>query len=135
MNLDNLTGLTVGKVLQVSGITSLGYSNPNAVAITQTYATTTSTVPTVTAATPAAATAAALTVVDGAGTNNASIAAITDNASTIAAVQELADQINKLIVDAASLRTQLTAANADILANRKLINQLVDILQAAGIAG
>lgn len=106
-----------------------------ATTLTQTYSTTTATVPTVTAASPSALTAAALTVVDGAGTNDASIAAITDNASTIAAVQELADQINKLLVDLTSVRTQLIAANADILANRKLINLLGDALQAANLLG
>ena len=44
-----------------------------------------------------AAVPATLTVVDGVGTNNASIAAITADASVIAAVQELAAAINAII--------------------------------------
>lgn len=69
--------------------------------------------------THAARTATVLTVVDGVGTNNQSIAAITDNASTIAAVQELAAAINALIVDVAD-----TAG---------VVNALVDDLQALGL--
>lgn len=39
----------------------------------------------------------ALTVTDGAGTNDGTIGAITDNASTIAAVQELAAKVNAIL--------------------------------------
>lgn len=67
------------------------------------------------------ATAAALTVSDGAGTNDGTIGAITADASVIAAVQELAAQINKLVADNADLRQGLTA--------------VIDDLQAAGIVG
>lgn len=60
------------------------------------------------------ATASALTVTDGVGTNNGTIDAITDNASTIAAVQELAAMVNKLIDDNADLRQGLTAVIDDL---------------------
>ncbi len=53
------------------------------------------------------ATAAALTVADGAGTNNNTIETITADASVIAAVQELADEINKLVLDTAAIRAKL----------------------------
>lgn len=80
-------------------------------AFTQTYATATKT--------HSNPTAAALTVTDGAGTNDGTIGAITDNASTITAVQELAAQINKLVTD---------------LANTKgVLNSLIDDLQAYGL--
>lgn len=62
----------------------------------QTYATATGT--------HANPTAAALTVTDGAGTNDGTIGAITADASVIAAVQELADQINKAIADIANVK-------------------------------
>lgn len=80
-------------------------------AYTQTYATADKT--------HAAPTAAALTVTDGAGTNDGTIGAITDNASTITAVQELADQINKLVADMAD--------------TKQLINAVIDDLQAYGL--
>ncbi len=80
-------------------------------AYTQTYATADKT--------HSNATAAALTVVDGAGTNDGSIAAITADTSVIAAVQELADQINKLV--------------ADQLDTKQLCNAIIDDLQAYGL--
>jgi len=64
-------------------------------------------------------TASALTVVDGVGTNNQSIAAITADASVIAAVQELAAAINALIVDGADTKAA--------------VNALIDDLQALGL--
>lgn len=82
-------------------------------AYTQTFSTADKTI--------ANATAAVLTVTDGAGTNNGTIDAITADASVIAAVQELADQINKLIADGADLRQGLTA--------------VIDDLQAANVVG
>lgn len=81
-------------------------------AYTQTYSTANRTV--------AAQTAAALTVTDGAGTNDGTIGAITADASVIAAIQELAAQINKLV--------------ADDLDNRQTINAIIDDLQALGFA-
>ncbi len=60
------------------------------------------------------ATATALTVTDGTGTNNGTIDAITDNASTIAAVQELAAAILKLIADDADMRQAITAIIDDL---------------------
>lgn len=65
-------------------------------------------------------TAADLTVADGAGTNDATIGAITADASVIAAVQELADQHNKLKADLADLK--------------QFVNSLVDDLQSLGLA-
>lgn len=80
-------------------------------AITQTYSTADATI--------AAMTAAALTVTDGAGTNDGTIGAITGDASVIAAVQELAAQINKLVTD--------------LTADKKNLNKVIDALQAAGL--
>jgi len=71
--------------------------------------------------THATRTATALTVTDGAGTNDRTIGAITADASVIAAVQELAAAVNALIVDLAD-----TAG---------VVNALVDDLQALGLAG
>lgn len=104
-------------------------------AYTQTYSTATRTVAALTTAAPTAMTAAALTVTDGAGTNDGTIPVITDNASTITAVQELADQINKLVVDLTSVRTQLVAVQADILDMKKNDNAVIDDLQRFGFAG
>ena len=78
---------------------------------TQTYSTADRTI--------AAPTAATLTVTDGAGTPDGTIGAITGDASVIAAVQELAAQINKLIADDLDVRQGLSA--------------LVDDLQAVGV--
>lgn len=80
-------------------------------AYTQTYATADKT--------HSAPTAAALTVADGAGTNDGTIGAITGDTSVIAAVQELADQINKLI--------------ADLADTKQLVNSVIDDLQAYGL--
>lgn len=54
-----------------------------------------------------ALTAAALTVADGAGTNDGTIGAITADASVIAAVQEIAAQVNKIVTDLATLKTKV----------------------------
>lgn len=75
-------------------------------AYTQTYTTADRTI--------ANPTAATLTVSDGAGTNDGTIGAITGDASVIAAVQELAAQINKLIADGLDLRQGLTAVVDDL---------------------
>lgn len=112
-------------------------------AYTQTYSTASKTVATLTTAAPTAITAAALTVADGAGTNDGTIAAITNAANAgsadvgpvIAAIQELADQVNKLVTDLTSVRTQLVAAQADILAMKGNDNALIDDLQRFGFAG
>lgn len=82
-------------------------------AYTQTYTTADKTI--------ANPTAAALTVTDGAGTNDGTIGAITADASVIAAVRELAAQINKLVADNLDLRQGLTA--------------VIDDLQAVGLVG
>lgn len=82
-------------------------------AYTQTYATADKT--------HANPTAAALTVTDGAGTNDNTIGAITADASVIAAVQELADEINKLVTDLADVK--------------QLVNAVIDDLQALGFVG
>jgi len=103
------------------------------VTFTQTYSTSDATIAALTYVAPSAITAAALTVADGAGTNDGTIGAITDNASTIAAVQELAAQIGKLVTDLTSARTQLVALAADALADKKNMNKIVDALQAIGI--
>ena len=66
-------------------------------------------------------TATALTVTDGAGTNDGTIGAITGDASVIAAAQELAAAVNKIIVDLAD-----TAG---------VVNAVVDDLQALGLVG
>ena len=82
-------------------------------AYTQTYSTADKT--------HAAPTAAALTVTDGAGTNDNTIGAITADASVIAAVQELADEINKLVTDLADVK--------------QLVNSVIDDLQSVGLVG
>lgn len=71
--------------------------------------------------THAARTATALTVADGAGTNDGTIGAITADPSVIAAIQELAAAVNALIVDLAD-----TAG---------VVNAVVDDLQEKGISG
>lgn len=80
-------------------------------AYTQTYSTADKT--------HAAPTAATLTVSDGAGTNDNTIGAITADASVIAAVQEIADEINKLVADVADVK--------------QLVNSVIDDLQAVGL--
>ena len=85
----------------------------NRPAYTQTYATADRT--------HADPTAATLTVSDGEGTNDNTIGAITGDATVIAAVQELADEINKLVADVADVK--------------QIVNSLIDDLQAIGIVG
>ncbi len=58
-------------------------------------------------------TAVALTVADGVGTNDGAIGAITNNATTITAVQELAAAINALIVDLANVKGVVNSLNDD----------------------
>lgn len=68
----------------------------------------------------AAITASALTVTDGAGTNDGTIPAIStggaaaDQDDTIAAIQELAAMINALVVDVTALKAGVDANNAAI---------------------
>jgi hypothetical protein len=80
-------------------------------AYTQTYSTADKT--------HAAPTAATLSVADGAGTNDNTIGAITADASVIAAVQEIADEINKLVADVADVK--------------QVVNSVIDDLQTLGI--
>lgn len=80
-------------------------------AYTQTYSTADKT--------HAAPTASTLTVTDGAGTNDNTIGAITADASVIAAVQEIADEINKLVADVADVK--------------QLVNSVIDDLQTLGL--
>lgn len=124
--------------------------------VTQNFATADATHAARTANAPAAATYAAptappsaLTVTDGAGTNDGTIGAITDNASTIAAVQELAASIGSIITsitstqtqlaalaaDVANIRTELTALRVDHLDSASLLNSVVDAAQARKILG
>jgi hypothetical protein len=81
-------------------------------AYTQTYSTADKT--------HAAPTAATLTVSDGAGTNDNTIGAITADASVIAAVQEIADEINKLVADVADVK--------------QVVNSIIDDLHSHGVA-
>lgn len=76
------------------------------------------------AATYAAPTAppAALTVTDGAGTNDLTIGAITGDASVIAAVQELAAHNASMRTALLSTNTQLAALAVDVAALRTEIN-------------
>jgi hypothetical protein len=127
---DTTTGtvvVTVGAAvrLNVAGDAQVGSATTDLVAFhgstptdqcaayTQTYATADRT--------HSAPTAAALTVTDGAGTNDNTIGAITADASVIAAVQELADEINKLVADLADAK--------------QLINSVIDDLQEKGLVG
>ena len=91
-------------------------------AITQTYSTTLTTVPAdtsnaITDSTTGAVSTSALAAmsgVDGAGSNAAPLTATKNNIATLAA--------------------ELALTKADALATKKLVNQLIDILQAAGLA-
>lgn len=111
--------------------------------IVQTFSTADATHAARTASAPAAATAAALTVADGAGTNDGTIAAITNAANAgsadvgpvIAAIQELADQVNKLIVDVADIRTKFGQDIADLADTASVLNSVTDALQSRGILG
>lgn len=60
-------------------------------------------------AAPAALTAAALTLADGAGTNDGTIAAVTDAATALAGIQELAAQHAKVVTDLTALRATVAA--------------------------
>lgn len=108
---------TTGTKIGTATTQKIGFFNATPVvqpsAYTQTYATADKT--------HANPTAATLTVSDGAGTNDGTIGAITGDASVIAAVQELADQINKIIVDHADTKA--------------LVNSVIDDLQALGLVG
>lgn len=55
----------------------------------------------------AALTAAALTLADGAGTNDGTIAAVTDAATALAGIQELAAQHAKVVADLTEIRSTL----------------------------
>lgn len=106
---------TTGTKIGTATTQKLGFFNATPIAqpsaYTQTYATADKT--------HANPTAAVLTVSDGAGTNDGTIGAITADASVIAAVQELAAQINKLVAD-----------DAD---TKQLLNAVIDDLQALGL--
>jgi hypothetical protein len=127
---DTTTGtvvLTVGAAvrLNVAGDAQIGSATTDLVAFhgstptdqcaayTQTYATADRT--------HANPTAATLTVTDGAGTNDNTIGAITADVSVIAAVQEIVDEVNKLIADMADVK--------------QLVNSVIDDLQEKGLAG
>jgi hypothetical protein len=100
-------------------------------AITQTYATTATTHPNVTTTSPSttlvltgtniAAKTASLTLTDAVNTNAASVATSLDQAQ-----KDIGTAFN-------TLRVEVAAAVADILALKKVVNQIVDDLQAYGI--
>lgn len=118
---------------------------------TQTYATANATVAAATATAPASATVIAQTALTdngGGATADGTIAAISDTGGAADvgpvkdAVKELSTKINLLVTavnalaaDRAADVTQITALVADDLDNRQSINAIVDVLQAAGIAG
>lgn len=102
--------------------------------ITQTFATADATHAARTYAAPTQS-QGALTVADGTGTNNGTIDAITDNATTIAAVQELAAAINQLRTDLIATNAALAADAADLADTAGVLNSVVDALQARSILG
>lgn len=53
----------------------------------------------------------------------------------IAAIQELADQVNKLIVDVADIRTKFGQDIADLADTASVLNSVTDALQSRGILG
>jgi hypothetical protein len=112
-----ILGSTTGTKIGTATTQKLGFYNATPVvrqtAFTQTYATA--------SATHAAPTAAVLTVTDGAGTNDGTIGAITADASVIAAIQELAAQINKLVADDAN--------------TKQVLNTVIDYGQSYGLFG
>lgn len=152
----SFTGTVDIATLKLAGTTNYGLTGalPGTV-ITQTYSTAAATVAALTYsapaaltyADPAAQTSATLTLADGVGTNDGAIGAITDNASTITAVQELAAMINKTVADITAIRAKLVAAGVDlgvlrtpivalgvdVLDMKKNDNQIINDLQAVGI--
>lgn len=108
---------TTGSKIGTATSQKLGFYNATPVvqpgAYTQTYSTADKT--------HAAPTASTLTVTDGTGTNDNTIGAITADASVIAAVQEIVDEVNKLIVDVADVK--------------QLANSIIDDLQQLGLVG
>lgn len=122
-DVDVILSATTGTKIGTATTQKLGFFNATPVvqpsAYTQTYSTADKT--------HANPTAASLTVADGAGTPDGTIAAIAtggasaDQASVIEAVQELADQINKIVVDHADTKA--------------LVNSVIDDLQALGLVG
>jgi hypothetical protein len=59
-------------------------------------------------------TAAALTMADGAGTNDNTIGAITGDATVIAAFQEVVDEVNKLVTDLADAKALINSVITDL---------------------
>lgn len=111
---DGGTGTTF--YVKESGSSSTGWrAIPGAVssAYTQTYATA--------SRTQSNPTAAALTVTDGTGTNDGTIGAITADASVIAAVQEIAAMVAKIITDHAN--------------TKQVLNSVIDDLQTISLLG
>jgi len=106
---------TTGTKIGTATGEKIGFWNATPVArqsaYTQTYATADKT--------HANPTAATLTVADGAGTNDNTIGAITADASVIAAVQEIVDEVNKLIADVADVK--------------QLVNSVIDDFQTIGL--
>lgn len=90
----------------------------------------------------AATNTTSLTLADGAGTNDGTIGAVTDAATSLAAIQELAAQLaiqrslNTVLINAvSSLAAQVNALRVDLIDAKQLANAIVDDLQAAGVVG
>lgn len=105
------SGLAIEITTLASVVESLETLTTPGSAYTQTYSTADKT--------HAAPTAAVLTAADGPGTNDNTIGAITADASVIAAVNELVDEINKLVADVADVK--------------QVVNSIIDDLQALGL--
>lgn len=98
---------------------------------TQTYSTADDTVPEATYAAPAV-TAATIATADAADQTSSYVEADVDSIATLANATKV--EVNKLVVDKASTNTALAALAADVIALKKVINQLIDDSQAAGTA-
>jgi hypothetical protein len=112
---DLALGTSTGTKIGTATSQKLGFWNATPViqpsGYTQTYSTADKT--------HANPTAATLTVTDGAGSNDNTIGAITADASVIAAVQEIVDEINKLIADVADVK--------------QFTNSILDDMQTMGL--
>lgn len=111
-------------------VTALGLTLP-ATAITQTYSTAAASNPAMTAATLAGTLTG---TTDGTLADVSAIALSTSDTYTDAAVNSAVNTaITSVNLQLKEIQTILNALVADVLANKKLINQIVDDLQSCGI--
>ena len=138
--------LFVGDSTDLSAVSYFGWgvspvSSASKQAMTQTYATAdaeiaavTNVAPTETAntvvltGTNIAAKTASLTLIDAVNTNAGTVATSLDQAQ-----KDLGTAINRVNTNLASTNVQLAALAADVLADKKNLNKVIDALQALGL--